>query len=411
MTSWLFTFLVHSTLWCSVAWLCLRLFPKTRARTRETVWHTALAASLITPTVHSLTSPNAAVWRLPVPTFIVGAEHGAEGEPGHRDAAASPSMPAGVEAHGGGAHRGVEGDGEVAHGDEAAVAPRWLAFAGTAWVVFAGGLLAFYILRMEQLRRRIGDREPVTEPRASRALATLGGKAALNPPPRLTESHNLASPVALGVGTRREICVPVRALHELDDPELRALLGHEVAHHLRRDTIRLAILNVLQAVFFFQPLFRLAAREVRLASEELCDDWAASQSEDRFAMASCLAEVARWVVRSDRHSPVPCIGRRRSQLELRVRRLMSDHHSLRAPSRPWRHVSAVGLLILAPLFAPAVAPGADRSHEGRRALEVARPPEHGELREHELRERRERAAASLEQRSASPTTTTQGKDP
>ncbi|MYG82092.1 MAG: M56 family metallopeptidase [Gemmatimonadetes bacterium] len=379
MTVWLVTFLVHSTLWCGVAWLFLRLFPGTRARVRETVWYTALAASLITPTVHSLASPDAAVWRLPVPAFIVGGEHGAEGDPGHRDLAASVSLPG---------H-------EEAHGEEAAVAPGWPASAGTVWVVLAVGLLAFYILRLQRLRRRLDDREPVTDPRAARALAMLGGKAALNPPPRLTESHNLGSPVALGVGTRREICVPVRALHELDDSELCALLGHEVAHHLRRDTIRLAILSVLQAVFFFQPLFRLAAREVRRASEELCDDWAASQFEDRFAMARCLAEVARWVVRRDRHSPVPCIGRRRSQLELRVRRLMNEHPSLQTPPRRWRHVGAAGLLVLAPLFAPAVAPGADRSHEGR-ATEVARPPEHEQQRDHELRERRERGAALTE---------------
>ncbi len=398
MTVWLFTFLVHSTLWCGLAWLCLRLLPRAQPRLRETIWYTALAASLITPTVHSLTSPDSAVWRLPVPTFIVGGEHEAEGEPGHAEGAASASLPRSEEAHGG----------------EAAVAPGWLASAGIVWGAFAGALLALYILRLEQLRRRLGDREPVTDPRASRALATLGGKAALNPPPRLTESHNLGSPVALGVGARREICVPVRALHELDDGELRALLGHEVAHHLRRDTIRLAILNVLQAVFFFQPLFRLAAREVRLATEELCDDWAANQFEDRFAMARCLAEVARWVVRRDRYSPVPCIGRRRSQLELRVRRLMNEHRSLQPPSRPWRRVSAVGLLILAPLFAPAVAPGADRSHEGRRAPEVARAPEHEQLREHELRERRERRAAPHDepaQASTTTHTTTPRKDP
>ncbi len=401
MTAWLFTFLVHSTLWCGVAWLGLRLFPGTPARLRETIWYTALAASMITPTVHAMTSPDSAVWRLVVPTFIVGGEHGSDGEPGHREGSASASTAGGEEAHG----------GEGAHGEEAGAVQGWLASAGTLWIVFAGALLAFYILRLEQLRRRLGDREPVTDPRASRALEALGGKATLNPAPRLTESHSLGSPVALGVGTRREICVPVRAFHELDDGELRALLGHEVAHHLRRDTIRLAILNILQAVFFFQPLIRLAAREVRLAAEELCDDWTASQLEDRFAMASCLVEVARWVVPHDRYSPVPCIGRRRSQLEFRVRRLLNEHRSLHAPSRPWRQVGAVGLLILAPLFAPAVAPGADRAHEGRRALEHARQPEHEQLREHELRERRERSDAEYAQRSTSPITTTQGKDP
>lgn len=402
MTVWLFTFVVHSTLWCGVAWICLRLFRRTQARLRETIWYTALAASLITPTVHSLTTPDSAVWQLPMPTFVAGGGHGPEGERGHGDGTAFAS------------------GGEEAHGEEATVAPGWLDSAATLWVVFAGGLLALYIVRLEKLRRRLGDREPVTDPRASRALAAIGGKAALNPPPRLTESHSLGSPVALGVGTRREICVPVRAIHELDDGELRALLGHEVAHHLRRDTIRLGILNVLQAVFFFQPLFRVAAREIRRAAEELCDDWAASQFEDRLAMASCLAEVARWVVRSDRHTPVPCIGRRRSQLELRVRRLMGDHRSRRVPSRPWRHMSAVGLVILAPLIAPAVAPGADRSHEGRRSLEVAQPAEHGQLREHEHRERHEHESDSRANTTTLPehfehegktSTTTTRKDP
>ena len=361
MTAWLFAFLVHGTLWCGIAWLCLRLFPRTHARLRETIWYAALAASFITPTAHALTSPESAVWRLPVPSFIAGGEQAhSEGERGHEGGAASVSMP----------------PVEETHGEETAVGPIRMASVGTLWLALAGGLVAFHLLRLAKLRRRLFHREPVADPRASSVLAALSRRAALDSPPRLTKSRNLGSPVALGVGNRREICVPVRAMHELDEGELRALLGHEVAHHLRRDTIRLAILNVLQAVFFFQPLFRLAVREIRLAAEEQCDDWAASQLEDRFAMASCLTEVAGWVVRSDRGSPVPCIGRRRSQLELRVRRLVDEQRSLEVPSGVGRRISFVGLLVLAPLFAPVVAPAGDVSHEDRDAVEHAEPREH-----------------------------------
>lgn len=380
MTDWLFTFLVHSTLWCGAAWLGLRAFPGTHARLRETIWYTALAASLVTPTVHTVTPPDSGVWRLPLPSVVAGGEHGSDEEPGHRHEAASASLPAGDQLH-----RVVD-----------AANAGWPPIAGILWSALAGGLLALYLLRREKLLRRLRDREPVTDPRASRALAALAGRAALARPPRLTESHNLGSPVALGMGTGCEICVPVRALHELNDGELRALLGHEVAHHLRRDTIRLAILQVVQAVFFFQPLFRLAVRELRLAAEELCDDWAAGQSGDRFAMASCLTEVARWVVRRDRRNPVPCMGRRRSQLERRVRRLISEHHehrALRGPSRRWRRMGAVGLLALAPLLAPVVAPEADVSHEHRSTIEGAWPQEHEQSRGHEVRERRERGSS------------------
>ena len=360
--TWLFTFLVHSTLWLGLAWLSVRLFPGIHARVRETIWCTALAASLITPTVHALNSPESAVWRVAVPSVLAGVEHGS-GEPGHRDGEASVAKVAGGEVHGG----------------ESGVDATWLAPAGILWAVLAGGLLALHLLRRERLGSRLRDREPVSDSRASRALAALGARAALVPPPRLTESHNLGSPVALGMGSRREICVPVRALHELDEGELRALLGHEVAHHVRRDTIRLAMLNVLEAVFFFQPLIRLAVRELRLAAEELCDDWAASQCDDRFAMASCLTEVAGWVARGDRRIPFPCIGRRRSQLERRVRRLLNESRSFQPPSRAWRRTGAVGLLALAPLLAPVVAPGTDLTHDGPRAVEGAEAGEHGGL--------------------------------
>ena len=356
MTAWLFSFLVHSTLWCSAAWLGLRLFPGTPARLRETIWYTALAASLITPTVHAITSQESAIWRLPMPSFVAGGEHYAREERGHEHGAAGVAAVSRPEAG----------------GDETAVAIRTAAV-GSLWVVLAGGLLALYFVRLEKLRRRLRGRTPVADPRASRALAALTRRAALGSPLRLTKSRKLGSPIALGLGTRREICVPVRALRELDKGELRALIGHEIAHHLRNDVIRLALLNVVQAVFFFQPLFRMAVREIRLAAEEQCDDWAANQFDDRFAMASCLTEVARWLVRSDRRTPVPCIGRHRSQLELRVRRLIDGHRSSRTPSRPWRRMSVVGLLALAPLFAPAVAPVTGESHEERPASAGVRP--------------------------------------
>jgi len=366
MTNWLFTFLVHSTLWLGLAWLGLRLVPRTPARLRESIWQMALAASLITPTVHALTSTEATVWQLPGPSFIAGGEHHPAAEPGHDGGQASvPGTP-----------------GEHASRAGAAGSLVSPVSVGILWLTLAAGPFALYLVRLNGLRRRLRDREPVTYPRAARTLAALAGRAAVNPPPRLTESHGLGSPVALGVGSRREICLPVRALHELDHGELRALLAHEVAHHLRRDTLRLAVLNVLQAVFCFQPLVRLAVREIRLAAEELCDDWAARQTKDSLAMASCLAEVARWVVPGDRTTPVPCIGRRRSRLERRVRRLMDERPSPRTPSRSWRRVSAAGLLVLSPLFAPAVAPAGDGSSGDEEHVF-----ERGRTREHEPRMR------------------------
>ena len=347
MMDWLITFVVHSTLWCGLAWLWMRLRRTASPGMKEAIWYTALAACLVTPTVQTFATPELAFWRLPVSSLESPeeGEHSQTSERGHEEFASSRSSSA-----------------EVHESQGGLMAAQWTGPASRIWFAIAAGLLIFYLGRIDALHRRLRRRESVRNSRASRTLENLSRKAGLPKAPRLTESDELGSPIALGIGDRREICVPSRALHELDDDELSAMLGHEVAHHLRRDTIRLMILNILQAVFFFQPLLRLAARDIHFAAEEQCDDWAAGQLEDRLAMASCLTEVAAWIVRRDRNLPIPCMARRRSQLEIRVHRLMDERHAFKTPIKIWRSLGCVGLLALAPWLAPAVSPPNEASH-------------------------------------------------
>ena len=394
---WLSLFLLHSTLWCGLAWLWMRLRPNSSARLREMVWYSAIAAGLMTPTAQSLGSLQSPLWRLPIPALAAASAAGShnEGVTERREHAFESARDDRHE------------DGAVAN--EAAgvdAAGSWFTVAFWIWAVIAGGLLLRYVLRLEGLRRRLQRREPVANRDVALVLDRLSHRAGLPRSPRLTESDCLGSPVALGYGARREICVPIRALHELDEDELSALIGHEVAHHLRRDTIRLGVLNILQAVFFFQPLLRLALREVQFAAEEECDDWAAQQIEDRIAMASCLTEVAGWVAGPDRSLPVPCMGRRRSQLETRVHRLLDEGRLPSSPSRVWQRFSVACFLAIAPWLAPTVSAGdahstpaetthvrsehggEHREHGGRPVSEHRwrRSSEHGRRREHRASE-------------------------
>ncbi|MAG30845.1 MAG: hypothetical protein CL908_08150 [Deltaproteobacteria bacterium] len=348
MIGWIVAFLVHGTLWLGATWLWLRLRPGTHARTRETMWFTAIVASLLTPTLQSFVAPDSALWRVPFPTHQASntALNQPERESGH---AAS--------------EEGVGGE----HARPVAVATSpgppadstdagWRSAAPWVWLAFASVFVLSYCGRLEALRRRLGKREVISDTRVRRTLRELSRSAGLSRTPVLTESDDLGSPIALGFGRHVEICVPTRARHELDGDEFRALLGHEVAHHARRDSFRLGTLNTLQAVFFFQPLLRVAARAIHAAAEEQCDDWAASQVEDRLAMASCLTEVATWVLPRDRGLPVPCMARRRSLLGVRVDRLMDERLRSPAPNPAWRRISATALLALAAWLAPGVAP-------------------------------------------------------
>jgi len=119
---------------------------------------------------------------------------------------------------------------------------------------------------------------------------------------RLTRSDGLASPIALG---RSEICVPGAVLTDLDAAQQRSVLAHELAHIARRDPLWLTGASLLERVFFFQPLNRLARRRIQESAEYLCDDWAVGRTGSGITMAKSLMKVAEWMHAEP--SPVPWV--------------------------------------------------------------------------------------------------------
>lgn len=327
MTAWLISFLVHSSLWLGLAWFLTLLFTSMHARTREAIWYTAIVASLLVPSIHALAPASfASLWTLPIPSALLsssGSDQGAVNFVASRFAESRES---------------------------------WQGYALLAWIAISGAFLLFYVARLSMLRRVLSPSEIGGASRAAVVLTWLSQRAGLRRPPRLTESESLSSPIALGFGMRAEICVPTRALHELDNEQFRAMLGHEVAHLLRRDPLRLGALHLLQAVFFFQPLYRIAGCELQRAAEEQCDAWAASFIEDRLAVASCLTVVAGWLLPQHRQFPVVGMTRGRSSLTRRVNRLMDAQITIGSRGKLWRVLGSTSALLVAPWLAPSLAP-------------------------------------------------------
>jgi hypothetical protein len=157
------------------------------------------------------------------------------------------------------------------------------------------------------------------------------------------------------VAFAREICVPVRALRELPDDELRALLAHEAAHVVRRDAVWLMIAAAVRALGWWQPLNLVAAARLRLAMELSCDERAAAEPRERAALARCLIKVAEWNVRplNDDGAVVATMASRGSALRRRLESLLDDaprRHRIH-PVGPWLAVTtvAVPVVCLAPV--------------------------------------------------------------
>jgi Mg-chelatase subunit ChlD len=108
--------------------------------------------------------------------------------------------------------------------------------------------------------------------------------------PNVVETDLLPAPGSVGC-FRPRIVLP-EAWRDWNTVKLRAVLAHERAHIQRRDwLIRIASrMNV--CVFWFHPLAWWLECELARLAEEVCDDAAVSETDDREGYAAALVDIA-----------------------------------------------------------------------------------------------------------------------
>ena len=74
------------------------------------------------------------------------------------------------------------------------------------------------------------------------------------------------------------------------------MLGHELAHVRRRDWVAQMAVEVLTAVYWFNPFVWILRRRIRLESEQAADDAVLSLGVNGGAYASELVDLARTLV-------------------------------------------------------------------------------------------------------------------
>ena len=397
LATWVLSYAVHSTVLLGGAWLLTRSGRLARPAAADVVWKAALVGGLVTATVHQVYAPAAAVWGGSVALAADradglaagggGGRRGAAGDrgvaaagvgfaagdggaagaaaaKGDRQAAAAVGGERGAAVaapvYSGGDAVGAAGstDGAGSAGAVGSVGSAVLGFGASvvpyaigAWLVLALVALARLGLAHLRLSRWLAPRQAVEDPALLGTADDIAETAGLGGV-RLTWLPDLYSPVALGT---REVCLPSAAFEELDSGQIRSVLAHEIAHLARRDPLWLAFSVVLERVFFFQPLNRLARVRMQDAAEFLCDEWAARESGSGITLATSLARVAEWMEPACPH-PVPLTGiaESRSQLVRRVHRLMEP--DVAAPATGvWRaRLAAAGFVAATALAVPGI---------------------------------------------------------
>ncbi len=294
LAAWLLTYLIHSTLLLGGVFIVLRIGGRRLETWAELAWRVAMFGAVVTSVV-----------QMALPTFIV-------------------TEPAGSITR-------------VTLG----VVPLIIGF----WLVIASLRVTALVLSLWTVRRRLAGRAYDLHIGA-RANEMAGGATI-----RLSLSSEIATPMVLGT---RELCLPTRTLHELSTDEVDAVLAHEVAHVLRRDPFWLTLAAVVQRALFMQPLNALASTRMRALAECSCDDWALARTGNPLALASALARVTEWIVRTPAHAVVIAMASRESLALARVRRILDGrtHTNSLAPKRA--RTSALLLLVATVLLVPGI---------------------------------------------------------
>jgi beta-lactamase regulating signal transducer with metallopeptidase domain len=336
--AWVATAALHSTAWLAGALACSALLKRivahrvTLALVRERVFKLAIFGGLVTATLALLAGRE-------LPIEVPGAREVAPPFPisvtriAHRPQAFAEPAPARAEPA------------------ESTLRIPWIELAGGLWIAGVVGGAALWLRDRRRLSARLRGRERVrTGPAAELFARRLAEK-----PSRwisLVRAPSLTAPITRGI-LRTEVCIPPRAERDLLDEEIEAMLAHELAHARRSDPLLLALCRAVEVVLFFQPLLPIARRRLVEEIEILCDDRAARTTGDPAALASCLAEVATWIVAGTPEARAIAMAAGRSRLEQRVGLLLDRRQP--SPGRSPLLAPTVFAVVAAALPLPAFA--------------------------------------------------------
>ncbi len=163
-------------------------------------------------------------------------------------------------------------------------APSWL-YALPAIVL--GGVTVVAVSRLFGLRRRA---TVLVEPAWLGALAHAQRRMGFKSGAALLVSPDIASPVSWGL-FRPTIVLDERALGAKGEAE--AIIAHELAHVARADWAKLLLSRAATALFWFNPLVWVLARQCHELREEAADDAVLRHEVDRSDYAAILVGHAR----------------------------------------------------------------------------------------------------------------------
>lgn len=290
-------FLLGSTILLGGVYLAVRLGWLRQLRLQSSLWKCAVVASLLL--LMPITSPLAPAWEI-----------------GRSAAATLGSRTAAP---------------QVMISDQSAVADQTASFtlaptqlALLLWIVISGtALLRLAFSRYRDVR--LLDRRRVdAQCELRREFKAQCQRLGIAPLPVLTLSEHIQSPVAVRAN---EVCLPAWMVESMSVDELSCVIAHELGHIRNNDVQLINIMQVLECIFFFQPLLRLARRQLMDLAEFMADQAALgeAQNPDRFTtiLLDCARRIQQAPFTPHTQGGIAMVGKP-SRLRSRIEQLLGE---------------------------------------------------------------------------------------
>ena len=210
------------------------------------------------------------------------------------------------------------------------------------WLIGAGlnlGVLLAGMVRLTRLRSSHGDGETAS---VTASLDRLSNVFGLTRPVTLVRSDRA---VLVTWGTLRPKVVLPGEADNWSRERLDLVLAHELAHITRGDWLVQTVAEVCKALYWFNPLFWIACGRLRYESERACDDAVMRLGVTSQVYATELLALARsFGRRRQAWLPAPAMAARPSNLERRVRAMLSARVNRSPISSRGRWMCALALL-------------------------------------------------------------------
>jgi bla regulator protein blaR1 len=164
------------------------------------------------------------------------------------------------------------------------------AAASAIYAVPAALLLLITLLALARLIALRARAEVLVDAHWLSALARAQRRMGFKHGTALLTSNDLASPISWGL-MRPVILLNSRAVEASDEAE--AIIAHELAHVARMDWAKLLLARIATALFWFNPLVWILAREAHQLREEAADDSVLAADISDTDYARLLVGVAR----------------------------------------------------------------------------------------------------------------------